>query len=113
MPKGQKLFSECSGIIKYKNTDYEKAVMYNPAEYRSSPKPVQRESFFVDMNSKEFEDLSKMYLAESTKERMLGIINNGKRMIRIILNRIIIRGGKNKFDTNMDYGIIFVFDKVR
>lgn len=92
--KGQKLFSECSGIIKYMDVDYEKAVMYNPAEYSSSPKPDQRESFFVDMNSKEFEDLSKMYLSESTKEKMLGIINNGKRILRKILNRIIIRREK-------------------
>ena len=111
--KGQKLFNECVENIKYQNVDYAKAVSYNPAEYRSSARPDERDDFFVYMNSLEFEELSKKYLAETLKDKMRGKVADAKRIIKKILNRIIIRGGNNKHDTNMDYGILYTYEKDR
>lgn len=59
--KGMDFFNKIRVSMEIKQVSYNKAVLCNPSEYRSCTRPVQREIFFKDMESIEFEELAKKY----------------------------------------------------
>lgn len=62
--KGQALF-DCAKIeLEWKEVRYEDAVRYNPSEYRSVIRPVERNVFFTDLNQLSFEEMEKKYAAD-------------------------------------------------
>ena len=93
--KGKRLFASIESKIKFKQITYEQAVAHNPAEYASAKRPHERESFFKDMNSMEFNELANRYY----KPKKMGMIKKIKqrvsstalwRKIRVLKTR---RGG--------------------
>ena len=71
-----------------KEVPYEDGVRSNPAEYKSCARPIQRNTFFDDMQSMKFEDLEKKYAAPikvplkaKVKRRVKNTI---KSMLRVI-----------------------------
>ena len=61
--KGMKAFEAVSGELKLKEVAYEEGVRSNPAEYKSCCRPPQRDTFFKDMDTMEFEELEKKYIS--------------------------------------------------
>lgn len=98
--KGQLIFDEVSREMWIQDVSYEDGIKYNPAEYRSAERPVQRDVFFEDMQSMSFEKLEKKYI-------VLPINKKVRRKLKNILMSIlrICRGGKI---CNSEYGLLFV-----
>lgn len=98
--KGNEVFNNVSKTMNLKEVSYEDGVRENTSEYRSVAKPVQRNTFFLDMRNMDFDELAVRYVASvkiSTKTKV-------KRMIKNILKRIIrVR------PHNSDFGLLFVF----
>lgn len=61
--KGQNIFNHISSTLKLKEVPYEAGVKENPAEFKSCIRPLQRDTFFDDMNIMSFEELEKKYAA--------------------------------------------------
>lgn len=100
--KGSQIFAEVAQEFKVREVSYAEGVKGNPSEYKSVPKPKEREAFFDDMRSMEFDELAKKYAsykAGSMKTRIKKIVK------RILLK--VMRGGKRSFE--MNYGLLFTF----
>ena len=85
-----------------KRVSYEDGVRDNKAEYQPYPKPLQRDSFFKDMNRMSFEELSKKYLRESSKTKV-------KKIVKSVIKKLIEKmGGGTKVTKYTDYWMCFV-----
>lgn len=85
---GSKIFSEIAQEFKVREVSYADGVKGNPSEYKSVPKPKERDTFFNDMRSIEFDELAKKYAFYKTgsiKTRVEKIVK------RILLK--VMRGG--------------------
>ena len=102
--KGEDFFADIKEQLRVKEVSYAVGVKCNPAEYRSAVKPVERDTFFVDMRAMSFEALARKY-ASPIKLSLLAKI---KRKIKGILIKVL-RRGKNSHD--MNYGLLFTFTK--
>lgn len=98
---GKKLFAKITEKLKFKEVSYESGVAGNKAEYRSALKPAQRDVFFKDMNSSEFEELKEKYckpVPVSLKRK----IKSGVK--KLLIKTHIIR----KENSNSEYGLLFI-----
>lgn len=59
--KGERLFQSISDKLTLKLMTYEEGIADNPVEYRSSLRPSERDSFFIDMREMSFAELIKKY----------------------------------------------------
>ena len=103
--KGNKLFDQISSSMIVKNVEYKEAIKYNPSEYESVKKPMERKQFYKDMNNMKFENLAKKYLKLSLKTKV-------KRKLEIFINHISKKEktGGHKMKQNSDYGLLFTFN---
>ena len=100
--KGQRLFDLIKGDLKWKEVPYESAVKNNPCEYESVARPIQRDTFFEDMNKMSFRKLKNKYLEGPLWKRV-------GRKIKYIVKKW---GGEViKRRSNADYGMLFTFKK--
>ena len=107
--KGKDIFEKISGSMRLKEVSYEDGVRGNPAEYKSCDRPVQRNTFFNDMQSMSFEELEQKYAAPIKVSFMTKVKRKVKRAIKKIFR--VIRGGQGMNTAkNMDYSLCFVFD---
>lgn len=60
--KGQDIFDDIKTCLKIKTVTYEEGVRNNSSEYKSCDMPLQRKTFFTDMNRMSFEQLEAKYL---------------------------------------------------
>lgn len=60
--KGQKVFDTITEKIEIVEVSYEDGVKKNPAEYKSTKRPKERDVFFVDMNKMGFKKLVDKYI---------------------------------------------------
>ncbi len=81
--KGAGLFERLCVHLKYKEVSYEDGVRQNPSEYSSVHKPPERDTFFGDMASMTFAQLSEKYL----KPRKVSFLVKVKRKMKRILVR--------------------------
>lgn len=72
--KGEAFIKQVSTGMRMKKTDYKVIVQHNSAEIKPVYKPLQRESFFVDMNSKSFSALQRKYLKKSVKTKLRSVL---------------------------------------
>lgn len=72
------LFEKIRANLKIKKVSYEDGIKQNLCEYASVKRPLERNTFFVDMNSMPFEKLSRKYLHVSFLKKV-------KRKIKRIL----------------------------
>lgn len=91
---GRKIFEKIATDYQLKEVSYEDGVRSNPAEYKSCARPIQRNTFFEDMQSMEFEELEKKYATpikvpfktkvkrrvKNTIKFMLRVIGGGQRI---------------------------------
>ncbi|OPJ55311.1 Coenzyme F420 hydrogenase/dehydrogenase, beta subunit C-terminal domain [Alkalithermobacter paradoxus] len=91
--KGRKIFNSISGDMKFKEVDIYEAVKYNSAAIKSVQKNPNREKFFDDLYSLEFDELVKKYCADSLKVR---IKNKAKAILIGILSKIGMLGVAKK-----------------
>ena len=61
--RGKDIFEKITGSMKLKEVSYEDGVRCNQAEYKSCARPMQRNTFFDDMQSMSFEELEQKYAA--------------------------------------------------
>jgi len=88
---GMMVFESIRSKLKLKEVAYENGVRSNPAEYRSCPRPPQRDTFFGDMETMAFEELEKKY-ASPIRETFKQLIKRKiKNTIKLVI-RIISRG---------------------
>lgn len=110
--KGETLLNEIKECMNIKKVDYESAVRCNPSEYKSVDKPKLRESFFDDMNTMAFTDLSNKYAAPiiiPLKYRVKTVIKQKLKTILKPILKNVKRGGYQETRSNVDYGMLFTF----
>lgn len=90
--KGKDAFEKIIGSMKLKEVSYKDGVRGNPAEYKSCARPIQRDTFFDDMQNMRFEELEEKYVT-STKA---GLKTRIKRKIKTIIKTLlrVMGGGK-------------------
>lgn len=69
--KGEQLYELIKKDLVWKEVDYDQSVKFNSAEYKSVVRPQLRDSFFDDMNSMAFSDLSHKYLEDPTGHKLV------------------------------------------
>ena len=106
--KGRKVFEAISKNLKLKEVSYEEGVRNNPAEYKSCYRPPQRDTFFVNMNIMEFEELEKKYASPIKVTFKSRVKRKIKNTIKSTLRKI--GGARIDVGRNMDYSLCFVFD---
>ena len=107
--KGENIFEKISGGMKLKRMSYENGVKGNPAEFKSCVRPIQRDTFFDDMQSMNFEELEQKYAAPIKVSFLTKVKRKIKKIIKKVLRAI---GGAESINTmkNMDYFLCFVFN---
>lgn len=108
--KGKDVFEKIRSSMKLQEVSYEDGVRGNPAEYKSCARPMQRNTFFYDMQSISFEELKQKYAAPIKVSFMTKVKRKVKKTIKKVLR--VIGGGAESINTmkNMDYSLYFVFD---
>lgn len=104
--KGKNIFEKISRCMKLKKVSYEDGVKENPAEFKSCAKPIQRDTFFDDMQNMSFEELEKKYAAPIKASFVTRVKRKTKKTIKKVL-RVIGGGAEHKH--NEEYGLLFVF----
>ena len=107
--KGKDVFEKISSSMKLKEVSYKDGVRGNPAEYKSCARPMQRNTFFDDMQNMSFEELKQKYAAPIK----VSFITKVKRKVKIAIKKVLrVIGGGQSINTmkNMDYSLGFVFD---
>lgn len=92
--KGLRALEAISAQLKLKTVSYEDAVRGNPAEYQSCSRPPQRNTFFADMRTMDFQPLAEEY----AKEQKISLMGQAKRVVKRAIRIIrqilpIPRGG--------------------
>ena len=82
--KGMELFDKIANDVEKKEVSYEEGTRYNPAEYRSAPRPQVRECFWSDLKKMTFKEFEKKY----TSPIKMSIKNRMKRKIKKIYFKI-------------------------
>lgn len=90
--KGMKAFETISSKLKLKEVTYEEGVRCNPAEYKSCSRPPQRDTFFKDMDTMEFEELEKKYISPIKATFKSRVKRKIKNTIKLALR--IVGGGQ-------------------
>lgn len=103
--KGQKLFDSIKEKLNWKEVDYNDAVRDNPAEYRSAIRPLQRDTFFPDLQSHSFNYMIRKYAPDTKKIRLRNLWRKAKRIVK---NCVFFGGGVTP-KTNSNYGMFFIF----
>lgn len=106
--KGEEVFDKIKCQLKLKHVSYEEGVKSNPSEYKSVNRPIQRSSFFIDMNQMSFDELKDKYAAPIRVLPIIRLKQQVKRMIKSVL-RICSGGGINHKSNN--YGVLLTFEK--
>ena len=76
--KGKELFSKIQNDMVFIETDFEKSIKYNKSMYESANKPQNREAFFENCSTMDFEELVENYTSKQNE------INILKKIIRKI-----------------------------
>lgn len=103
---GRKIFEKITADFQLKEVSYEDGVRSNPAEYKSCDRPMQRNTFFDDMQSMSFEELEKKYAAPIKVPFKTRVKRKMKNTIKSMLQVI---GGGREYKHNEEYGLLFVF----
>jgi len=77
--KGQKYFEHICKDLIFEEVSYEEGVDNNPSEYSSVKKPIERDTFFKNMQIMNFDQLEKKYglpFKRSIKSKLKYIIHN-------------------------------------
>lgn len=90
--KGEDVFKKISSSMKLKEVSYEDGVRGNPAEYKSCARPMQRDTFFDDMQSMSFEELKQKYAAPIKVSLVTRAKRKTKKTIKSLLR--VIGGGR-------------------
>lgn len=80
--KGQKLFDSINEKLNWKEVDYNEAIRENPAEYRSAIRPLQRDTFFSDLQSRSFNFMIRKYAPDTKKIRLRNLWRKAKRIVK-------------------------------
>ena len=86
--KGERIFAQLKACLTMKEVCYVDAVRYNSAEYKSVTRPIQRDCFFIDMQSMEFGELKKKYASPIPLSFMKKIIRKVKVFYKVVMCRI-------------------------
>lgn len=101
--KGQKLFDSIKEKLNWKEVDYNDAVRDNPAEYRSAIRPLQRDTFFSDLQLRSFNYMIRKYAPDTKKMRLRNLWRKAKGIVKNCVGRGVTPR------TNSNYGMLFVF----
>ena len=102
--RGSELLKKVEEKLFLKIVTYQEGVKENPCEYESVKRPVQRETFFVDMNTMSFFELENKYIPVSLKGKI-------KRFLLRSCFKKVIGNMCNRDRNNLDYGVLFVFER--
>ena len=80
--KGQKLFDSIKEKLDWKEVDYNDAVRDNPAEYRSAIRPLQRDTFFSDLQLRSFNYMIRKYAPDTKKMRLRNLWRKAKGIVK-------------------------------
>ena len=103
--KGQKLFDSIKEKLDWKEVDYNDAVRDNPAEYRSAIRPLQRDTFFSDLQLRSFNYMIRKYAPDTKKMRLRNLWRKAKRIVKNCV------GGGVTPRSNSSYGMLFIFQR--
>lgn len=103
--KGQKLFDSIKEKLDWKEVDYNDAVRDNPAEYRSAIRPLQRDTFFSDLQLRSFNYMIRKYAPDTKKMRLRNLWRKAKGIVKNCV------GGGVTPRSNSSYGMLFIFQR--
>lgn len=120
--KGIELFRQISDKLVYKEVSYEEAVRGNSCEYMSVARPKERDTFFQDMNTLEFNILQQKYAApipdaftqkanKKIKKVFLKICKWYYFIKDCLTDSNKFSGGGGRIKCNVDNGILYQFAK--
>ena len=94
--KGNELFKEIQDKMKWQQVEYQTAVKYNPAIYKSPQMPKSREYFFEQFGNMDIERLMHKVSDDSIKVRCIKLVKAG--MVKIGIYKVwrIYKNRKNK-----------------
>ncbi len=69
--KGELLFESAKPFLEYRKGYYDEALSHNIPMIEPSPRPIERETFYLDMESMDFEALRKKYLRVRGKAKIV------------------------------------------
>ncbi|MDO4467507.1 MAG: Coenzyme F420 hydrogenase/dehydrogenase, beta subunit C-terminal domain [Bacillota bacterium] len=72
--QGQALLDSIQDVILLEEVDYEQAIVYNPSEYESASKPIQRELFYQDLEELGYANFLKKYTSNSLKIKIKRVL---------------------------------------
>ena len=87
--KGEELLKSIESKMVIKEIPYEKVLVFNSPESKSVGRPVERENFFTNLNTKSFDWMIKKYGKDS-------LIVRAKRKVKKIVKKLCVRGGGKK-----------------
>ena len=87
-PKGKHVFERICDKLNFKEVDYYVAVKANPAEFKSSTKPKQREVFFTDLQNLSFEEMCNKYAKPKKTSLVEKVVAKLKTVIKTMLRFI-------------------------
>ncbi len=102
--KGQKVFDKLKDNIVWKEVNYKDAVQYNPSEFSSVNKPIERDNFYDDLDQLSFEEMKLKYAKDIKISLPRKIVRKLKRLIKAKIN---LRWINNR--NNGSYGLLFTF----
>lgn len=100
--QGRKIFEKICPKLKVKKVSGEDCVRLNPAEYRSTARPEERETFFADFRAMTFPQLEEKY-AGLPKPTF-------KRKVKQTVKKILLKNRPADRFYAPDYGLMFEFD---
>ena len=103
--KGRRIFNHIRTLLILKKVTYEEGIKKNPAEFESPIKPIQRDTFFDDMNIVSFDELERKYLQNSSIGKVRKLISRIFNGVRIKFHRGGVESAKNN-----EYGLLLKFE---
>ena len=100
--RGKQIFNIIRDDMKWKEVLYEEGVKGNPAEYSSPSRPIQRDTFFGDMEHLNFNELVSKYAIPTSEAK--------KSEIKRKIKHIIVPAARKSGGDIYNYGMLFMFD---
>lgn len=83
--KGKDAIEKISSNMERKEVSYKDGVRGNPAEYKSCVRPMQRDTFFDDMQNMSFEELEQKYVATIK----ISFLTKAKRKVKNVIKKVL------------------------
>lgn len=105
--KGQALFDGLKEALVWKEVSYRDGIRSNLAEYASVSRPKERDTFFDDLASLPFEELTRKYAAD----KKIPFVTRAVRKAKSLVKKILRRGSRPTQRSSGSYGMLLTSER--